>query len=105
MKENCRLLNMCTHILNSVTLVNFSFYLFCGDSCPARALMFFTRLAVLLATSFAAVTKCFLATGLVVLCDAVLQALHNTLVCFAMTVAAASTYSNTAHPHHEAGCM
>lgn len=78
-----------------VMLANSSFYLFCGESCPAKALMFFTRLAVLLATSFAAVTKCFLATGLVVLWEAVLHALHNTLVCFAMTVAAASTYNQT----------
>ncbi len=55
--------------------------------------MFLTRLAVLLATSLAACTKCFLATGLVVLLLACLQALHRTLVCLAITVAAASTYT------------
>ena len=47
---------------------------------------------MLLATSLAACTKCLLATGLLVLLLATLQALHRTLVCFAITVAAASTY-------------
>ena len=53
--------------------------------------MFLTRLAVPLATSLAACTKCLLATGLLVLLLATLQALHSTLVCLAITVAAAST--------------
>jgi len=53
--------------------------------------MFFTKLAVLLATSLAACTKCFLATGLLALTEANLQALHKTLVCLAITVAADST--------------
>ena len=61
--------------------------------------MFFTRLAVLLATSLAAWTKCFLATGLFVLPEANLQALHNTLVCLAITVAAASTCRSHDHKH------
>jgi len=56
-----------------------------------NTLMFFTKLAVLLATSLAACTKCFLATGLLVFPEANLQALHNTLVCLAITVAADST--------------
>ena len=55
-------------------------------------LMFLTRLAVALATSLAACTKCFLATGLFVLLEASLQALHNVLVCLAMTVAAAKIF-------------
>ena len=58
---------------------------------PAKALMFLTSPAVLLATSLAAWTKCFLATGLLVLLLATLQALHRTLVCLAITVAAAKT--------------
>ena len=46
---------------------------------------------MLLATSLAACTKCLFATGLAVLLLATLQALHSTLVCLAMTVAAAKT--------------
>ena len=53
--------------------------------------MFFTRAAVADATSLAACIKCFLATGLLVLLEACLQAWHNVLVCLAMIVAAAST--------------
>lgn len=53
--------------------------------------MALTRLAVLLATSFADDTKCRLATGLVVFDDATRQVLHNTDVCFAISVAADST--------------
>lgn len=90
----------CIHAVHTVKLVNTFPHLFWADRWPARALMFFTRLAVLLATSFAAVTKCFLATGLVVLWEAVLHALHNTLVCFAMTVAAARTYSTATEYTH-----
>ena len=44
-----------------------------------------------LATSLAACTKCFLATGLLVLLLATLQALQRRLVCLAITVAAANT--------------
>ena len=62
-----------------------------------HTLMFFTRFAVLLATSLAAWTKCFLATGLFVLPEANLQALHKTLVCLAITVAAASTCGSHDH--------
>ena len=46
---------------------------------------------MLLATSLAACTKCRLATGLLVLLEATLQALQRTLVCLAITVAAANT--------------
>jgi len=53
--------------------------------------MFFAKFAVQLATSLAACTKCFLATGLLVLPEANLQALHKILVCLAITVAADST--------------
>ena len=60
-------------------------------------LMFLTRLAVLLATSLAACTKCLLATGLLVLLEACLQALHSTLVCLAITVAAARTWGEGPH--------
>jgi len=45
-------------------------------------------LAVLVATSFADCTKCRLATGLLVLVDACLHALHKTAVCLAITLAA-----------------
>ena len=62
-----------------------------GREGGTPTLIFFTKLAVLLATSFAACTKCLLATGLLVLLDATLHALHSTLVCLAITVAAAST--------------
>ena len=55
-------------------------------------LMFLTRLAVALATSLAAWTNCFLATGLVVRLDANLHALQSVPVCLAITVAAAKTY-------------
>ena len=51
-------------------------------------LMNLTRLAVLLATSFADWTNCRLATGLSVLVDASLQALQRPAVCLAITVAA-----------------
>ena len=61
--------------------------------------MFFTKLAVLLPTSLAACIKCFLATGLLVLTEANLHALHNTEVCLAMTVAAASTCGSHDHTH------
>ena len=54
-------------------------------------LIFLTREAVALATSLAACTNCFLATGLVVRLDASLHALHSTPVCLAITVAAANT--------------
>ena len=66
----------------------------------SHTLIFFTRLAVLLATSLAACTKCFLATGLLVLPEANLQALHNTLVCLAITVAAASTCGSHDPTHY-----
>ena len=52
-----------------------------------------TRLAVLLATSFADWTKCRLATGLLVLEEATLQELHSADVCLATIVAAESTYT------------
>ena len=56
-------------------------------------LIFLTRLAVALATSLAACTNCFLATGLAVRLEASLQALHSVPVCLAITVAADSTWS------------
>ena len=59
----------------------------------SQTLMFFTRDAVALATSLAACMKCFLATGLLVLLDACLQAWQRVLVCLAMMVAAARTCS------------
>ena len=55
-------------------------------------LMYLTRFAVLFATSFADCTKCLFATGLSVLVDAALQALHRAAVCLAITVAADNTY-------------
>ena len=67
-----------------------------GETCLKLkffTLIFLTRLAVELATSLAAWTKCLLATGLLVLLEATLQTLHRMLVCLAITVAAASTYS------------
>jgi hypothetical protein len=45
-----------------------------------------------LATSLADWTKCRFATGFVVLEDATRHALQSELVCFAITVAADSTY-------------
>ena len=57
--------------------------------------MSLTKCAVLLATSFAACTKCRLATGLSVFAEATLQALHRADVCLAMTVAADKTYWKT----------
>ncbi|WP_411023692.1 hypothetical protein, partial [Salmonella sp. s51228] len=42
-----------------------------------RSLMFLTRLLVALATSLALCMKCFLATGLVVLLEAVLHTEHS----------------------------
>ena len=51
-----------------------------------------TKLAVVLATSLAACTNCFFATGLVVLLDANLQALQRVPVCLAITAAADKTY-------------
>ena len=56
-------------------------------------LMFLIRAAVALATSLAACMKCFLATGLLVLLEAALQAWQSVLVCLAITVAAARTCS------------
>ncbi len=53
--------------------------------------MAFTKLAVLLATSFADCTKCLLATGLFVLEEAVLHVLHSDEVCLATMVAADNT--------------
>merc|ERR1719305_245733 len=47
-----------------------------------------TSIAVAFATSLADWTKCLLATGLLVLLDASLQALRREEVCFAITVAA-----------------
>ena len=55
--------------------------------------MFLTRLAVALATSLAACTNCFLATGLAVRLEASLQALQSVPVCLAITVAADNTYN------------
>lgn len=57
--------------------------------------MVLTRLAVLLATSLADWTNCLLATGLVVLEEASLQALHKAEVCLATMVAADSTCNIT----------
>lgn len=57
-----------------------------------------TRLAVVLATSFADWTNCLLATGLVVLEEASRQALHRAEVCLATMVAADSTCT----PRHSA---
>lgn len=56
-----------------------------------HTLIAFTKLAVLLATSFALCTKCRFATGLSVLLDARRHALHRAEVCLATTVAADST--------------
>ena len=53
--------------------------------------MFFTKDAVLLATSFADCTNCLLAEGLLVLADAALHALHRAEVCLATDVAAPRT--------------
>ncbi len=55
--------------------------------------MYLTKVAVQLATSFADWTKCLLATGLSVLAEAVLHALHRPEVCLAMTVAADKTWN------------
>ena len=54
--------------------------------------MFFTKLAVLLATSLAACTNCLLAAGLLVFADAALHALQRADVCLATAVAAPRTY-------------
>lgn len=56
-----------------------------------QTLMFLTKLAVLLATSFADCTNCLLAAGLLVLADAALHALHRADVCLATDVAAPRT--------------
>lgn len=53
-----------------------------------------TRLAVLFATSLALWTNCLLATGLDVLEEASLQALHRAEVCLATIVAAERTLGN-----------
>ena len=60
--------------------------------------MALTRLAVLLATSFALCTKCLLATGLSVLEEAKRQALHSAEVCLATTVAADKTCKRNQNP-------
>ena len=54
-------------------------------------LIAFTRLAVLFATSLALCTNCLLATGLLVLPEAIRHALHKADVCLATTVAADNT--------------
>lgn len=58
-------------------------------------LMLLTRLAVLLATSFADCTKCFLATGLLVFDEATRHILHRAEVCLATSVAAAKTWNDS----------
>ncbi|KAF6039201.1 hypothetical protein EB796_002493 [Bugula neritina] len=50
------------------------------------------KMSSVLATSLALCTNCLLATGLFVLPEAILQALHNADVCLATTVAADNTY-------------
>ena len=59
-----------------------------------KTLIYLTRFAVLFATSFADCTKCRLATGLSVLVEAALHALHRLAVCFAITVAADKIYED-----------
>lgn len=60
-------------------------------------LMAFTRFAVQLATPFADWTKCRLATGLLVVADALRHMLHRVEVCLAIVEAAVSTWSDRGH--------
>ena len=66
-----------------------------GIDCKIKhTLIYLTRFAVLLATSFADCTNCRLATGFSVFVDASLQALQRPAVCFAITVAADRIWNN-----------
>ena len=76
-----------------------SFCWFCHEAAHIiiciYTLIALTRLAVLLATSFALWTKCLLATGLSVFEEAKRQALQRAEVCLATTVAADNTWKTS----------
>lgn len=69
----------------------FLFTLGVSSRIHVQTLIFFTKFAVLLATSFADCTNCLLAAGLLVLAEAALHALHKADVCLATDVAAPRT--------------